>query len=430
MPVWQSELAVPAVHDKSAHKSPTLPDDDVHRTSIPIDHPDGSITAKKLADLDYVPFASLTADPSPLKEGMMWFRSDTGELRWTPDGSTIYVIDPAPVVAKSWSDTDGHFFNDDPNYTSWYAYPAIQLDSPDVGHKRSFEDMQTGYVYVHGWLLKQDIKLAPMLRIYSYIGAYHGYNGTRAIFAFVISHPANIDNTTRDDRYPWVRLGSNMDKQGYANGDYGKPFRGYIVFTDPPTYSFYPADPAVKYNLITEIPNIRTHILYGYKDAWGRDWNQWASLQDTTRFRYQASPLPVALNGQGAPYRVLERIVDSAVKVYLIEMYGKLRLWVKNGTRGLVVPLAFRDYQWKVRKLGRTREALRKYDCILGGDELDFPVETSDFLVHVSGLLEYGGRRKYDEYIARVKVMGDRVYVIHGMPGWDGDKYGFLIDSA
>jgi hypothetical protein len=36
-------------HDKSLHRSPTLPDDDVHRTSSPIDHPDGSITLAKLA---------------------------------------------------------------------------------------------------------------------------------------------------------------------------------------------------------------------------------------------------------------------------------------------------------------------------------------------------------------------------------------------
>jgi len=35
------------VHDNRLHKSPTLPDDDIHRTSIPIDHPDYSIPIHK-----------------------------------------------------------------------------------------------------------------------------------------------------------------------------------------------------------------------------------------------------------------------------------------------------------------------------------------------------------------------------------------------
>jgi hypothetical protein len=38
---------IPA-HGKTHHVSPTLPDDDAHRTASPIDHPDGSVTRAKL----------------------------------------------------------------------------------------------------------------------------------------------------------------------------------------------------------------------------------------------------------------------------------------------------------------------------------------------------------------------------------------------
>jgi len=42
--------ALPLVHDKTCHKSPVLPDDDVHRTAVPLDHPNGSVTTEKIAD--------------------------------------------------------------------------------------------------------------------------------------------------------------------------------------------------------------------------------------------------------------------------------------------------------------------------------------------------------------------------------------------
>lgn len=36
-------------------------------------------------------FSGLTTDP-PLKPGMLWFRSDLGQLRWSPDGSAIVTL--------------------------------------------------------------------------------------------------------------------------------------------------------------------------------------------------------------------------------------------------------------------------------------------------------------------------------------------------
>jgi hypothetical protein len=309
---------------------------DYHRLKTPIDHPDKSVTVAKL-NLDYVVLNSLSDDPSPLQEGMIWFRGDLGQLRYTPDGSTIYVIDPAPVVDKSWSDTTGHYFNSNPAYQSWAALPAIQLDQPATGHKRSFEDAQTGYVYVHGWLLKRYAMLSSRLDIVAKVGAYHGYDATRAILSFVILDDHNLDKRGRNDSYPWLQMLWKMSSLGYTNGSYGKPLGGYIVFTDPPSYSFSPANPTVRYNLITRIPNNRWHILYGYEDGWLFDWNQWASLQrdiTNTYLRYRVATKPPEL----------EILLDLAkdvtdAEVYIARWDGEVRLWVKRGERGLIVPL-------------------------------------------------------------------------------------------
>jgi hypothetical protein len=193
---------------------------DYHRLKRHIDHPDKSVTPAKL-NLDYIILNPLTADPSPLQKGMIWFRGDLGQLRYTPDGSTIYVIDPAPVVDKSWSDTTGHYFNADPAYPFWSALPAIQLDSPAAGHKRSFEDVQTGYVYVHGWLLKRNAMLSTRLDIVAKVGAYHGLGATNAWLSFVILDDSNLDNIIRDDGFPWVLMRWSMSSLGYQNGSYG-----------------------------------------------------------------------------------------------------------------------------------------------------------------------------------------------------------------
>ena len=52
---------------------------------------DGAVTAAKLATLGYATFSSLTADPA-LAAGRVWFRSDLGLLSYSPDGSTVRRI--------------------------------------------------------------------------------------------------------------------------------------------------------------------------------------------------------------------------------------------------------------------------------------------------------------------------------------------------
>ncbi|MEM0460118.1 MAG: hypothetical protein QXZ31_09655 [Thermofilaceae archaeon] len=53
----------------------------------------------KTARAEHLTFLSLTTDP-PLVPGRMWFRSDLGQLRWTPDGGTTLVIDPPPTESR------------------------------------------------------------------------------------------------------------------------------------------------------------------------------------------------------------------------------------------------------------------------------------------------------------------------------------------
>ncbi|MEM4846158.1 MAG: hypothetical protein QW794_00180 [Thermosphaera sp.] len=54
---------------------------------------------EKSARALHLTFLSLVADP-PLVPGRVWFRSDLGQLRWTPDGETILFLDPPSEESK------------------------------------------------------------------------------------------------------------------------------------------------------------------------------------------------------------------------------------------------------------------------------------------------------------------------------------------
>ncbi|RSN78284.1 hypothetical protein [Candidatus Methanodesulfokora washburnensis] len=368
---------------------------------------------------------SLTADPA-LVAGEIWFRSDLGQLRYTPDGLTVYVIDPAPVVDKTWSDTTGHYFNYDPSYQAWSALPAIQLNSPATGHKRSFEDAQTGYCYVHGWLVKQKASLSSRLDIVAKVGAYRSIVATGANLCFVIADPATIDVKARNDSVPWVFMRWDMSTLGYPNGAYGRPLSGYIIFTSPPSYSFSPANPSsLNYNLITQIPNSRRHILYGYADAWPGDWDQWASLQSgvsNTNLRFRVStPEPEV--------EVIEDItqylpVDRAV---IARWDGEVRLWIEKKYTGMIVSLGKDVEIVSIDKPNRSI-SINLFDrMLLSGKEpeknhrvLDIKVRTDRSDLH----------RKSSLWRIAIMVR-DREYVdvALGDSSWDGDKFGYYISS-
>jgi len=410
-----------------------VPGLDVHRTAIPIDHPDLSVTTEKIANeavtttklatLDHITLSGLTSDP-PLTAGRIWFRSDVRQLRYTPDGSTVYVIDPAPVVDKGWSDTTPHYFPD-AGVGAWYNLTTIQLNQPATGHKRAFEDLSTGYHFVHGWLLKKNISMSSGLEVKARVGAYHGYSVTRANLNFVILDDYNLDKTSRNNAYPWVKFGWTMSALGYANGSYGRPVSGYIIFTDPPSYSFSPANPGVSYNLITQVYGRRMHILYGYGDAWAADWDIWASLQrgvENTNLRYKIASKPPEIE-------VLKDLSkELPVDLALIAKWdGETRLWIKRKDQGIVLPLGRNIEITSIPRRIKRRLTINLFDKILRSErepELEYDVlevrlRTDKMDIH----------KMSNEWRLVFLTYKDTVEIIFGDSKWDGDKYGYYITT-
>jgi hypothetical protein len=378
----------------------------------------------KLATFDYVTLRGLTADPT-LVAGRLWFRSDLGQLRYTPDGTTVYVIDPAPVVDKSWGDTTGHYFNSTLSaLTYWNALPAIQLDQPATGHKRSFESTQTGYDYIHGWLLKRNAMLSTRLDIVAKVGAYHSYDATRANLALAIIDDNNLDKKFRNDSYPWFWLRWIMSTLGYSNGSYGRPLSGYIVFTNPPSYSFSPANPdRLYYNLITSIPNNRWHLLYGYEDNWSSDYDQWASLQKgvaNTYLRYRVATKPPV------PEVILDLSKDvTDAEAYVARWDGEVRLWVKRGGRGLVVPLG-RDVRIISRGKTTGSVSINQFERVLrSGREPERRCSIIELRLStdIQNLYKVGGTWR----LVILDYGDGTMDIAFGDASWDGDKYGYFI---
>jgi hypothetical protein len=373
---------------------------------------------------DYITFKGLTSDP-PLTVGRVWFRSDLNQLRYSPDGVNIYVIDPAPVVDKSWSDITGHYFSVPPNAQYWNALPTIQLDNPASGHKRSYESTNTGYDYLHGWLLKRNAMLSSRLDITARIGAYHGYDNTRAYLAFAILDDNNLDKKAVNTAYPFLRLLWIMSGLGYANGSYGNPLSGYIVFTDPPSYSFSPANPGVWYNLVTSIPNRRMHIMYGYEDHWGENWSQWASLQKgvtNTNFRYRVATKPPT------PDVMLDLTGDLPVDQAVIGKWdGEVRLWIKKGDRGFILPLGSNVEVTDKIKTYRSVSINMFEKIIRSGKE---PERTCSYIE----LTLKTDRRERCSHggvwrLILLSYMDELIDIVLGDRGWDGDKYGYYVNS-
>ena len=120
------------------------------------------IKAKKIVDvggpqgtgyLNKIKFDALTSDPT-LAEGLMWFRSDLDELRFSPDGTTaetIYPSYPASPIVVTASDVLRHSNDAEKNLTVSGTYvKAKEIISAVSGRWRVYFEMRVetgGNVY-------------------------------------------------------------------------------------------------------------------------------------------------------------------------------------------------------------------------------------------------------------------------------------------
>jgi hypothetical protein len=77
----------PIPHDKKYHRSPTLPDDDEHKTATPIDHPDASIRPSKLDAVN-----------TPVDGQAPVFDAATERFRWASAGGAWRVVKDIQIM--------------------------------------------------------------------------------------------------------------------------------------------------------------------------------------------------------------------------------------------------------------------------------------------------------------------------------------------
>jgi hypothetical protein len=295
------------------------------------------------------------------------------------------------------------------------------LNQPATDHKRSFEDAVTGYEFVHGWFWKAGFTAKSKFNFEMYAGAYHGYDNTRANLNVVIGVPSIFDVYPRPN-LPYIRIHWNLIYLGWANGSYNKYLAGYLVLTSPPSYSFTPTNPnIVEYNLVTSIPNNTVNLLYGYSDAWTTDWDQWASLHKDSWFQ--------TVPASKVEYDVYHELEFHNYVIRLIRyLSGQYALWFTRESRGLLVNLDGEvDVETFKGKVGRKRgvvEKIRRYDSIYGS-EMDKPVTSDDLTM----LIPFKNLAKTWKTVVKYDYERDCLWVIYGDASWDGDKFGFSIES-
>ncbi|MEM0460117.1 MAG: hypothetical protein QXZ31_09650 [Thermofilaceae archaeon] len=363
-------------------------------------------------------FLGRTTDP-PLVPGRMWFRSDLGQLRWTPDGSTRVLVFSKVLVLTTWSDTTPYYtvdFGKTSGYTPYTA--AVDLNAPATGHKRVRETASGGLDIQYHYALLKDAILGNRMFTRSYVGAYHGLNATRSRLLYTITHRNNINKRTRDDTVPWLRTLWSMSLLGYPNGSYGRLLEGYITFTSPPSYSFSPANPEVIYNRVTEIPSTPVWLLYGYLDGWDAYWSQWASLQDTSEYVFTLATKPPELEV------VRELEVLAGFEAVIARWDGEVRLYLRSGERGLILPLG-RSVEVMEVKRGRLAFSSTCFDRVRQGGERG---GSDRFTVTVRLKTDRVDRHRFsDKWLLHLIEERDGVTVVFGDSQWDGDKYGYYI---
>ncbi|MEM4975705.1 MAG: hypothetical protein QXT64_00095 [Desulfurococcaceae archaeon] len=318
---------------------------------------------------------------SPEKENaivmsLYWLWRLIEKLAYLQYTDSIILSEPIFFAGKeffvdyTWSDTTPHFFNYDPNYTSFYVLPsAIELDQPAANHKRSYEYYRTTLCYTFGWYWHSNFTAMNTFKFNMRMGAYHGYDGTRANIALVIGNPGIFDETEQP-ALPYCLLSWSMYSLGYPNGSYDKSLYGYIVLTDPPILRFTPANPPhVAYRDITSLAGSSVNLLVGYNDAWLADWDQWASLHRLSYF----------VTGQATHvrYELRREIEIEGYSIRIIRRDGFDELWIKRGREGLLI--SFNDKVEVVEEIrrGNVTESLNKYDEVFASGR-EKPIVSDD----------------------------------------------------
>jgi len=371
--------------------------------------------------LRFVDVPLVTSDPSPLVPGLIWYRTDITELRYSPDGKNIETLYKSIYrVSDTWYDATPHIF-------LWgtpgagVGYPVIQIDSPTTGHKRSYESRATNAGFTCGWYVASRISILSRLNANLKVGAYNGANATRAYLETVIAFPEMFDTNYPPDR-PYLRFYTTMSALRYSNGSYGQPFSGYIILTDPPQYSFSPANPSVSYKYITQLVGVFVNILYGYTDSWVANYSQWASLTSDSYYSTMPATKPPVPE-------YLKSFYIFGAEIHIARWDNEYRLWIKKGSSSLIVPLGKRINILNIYEHGRIRQTINKYEKLYGGireQKQEIPLEVIEIELETDIFNLHKMSNKW-----RLAIMYDEetntVYTAYGDTQWDGDKIGYIM---
>jgi len=180
-------------------------------------------------------------------------------------------------ISDRWEDTTGHFFAYGTNYP-YYNYPTIQLNQPATDYKRSYEEARTYPQHVYGFIVADKVTLTgDTITIEGYFGAYHGYDNTRANFCFVIL-PSNYVDV---DQVPpaYLKIEWKLSNFGWSNGSYGHYAYVKLRINPDNTVTILesnPGDPGISASNPYDLIRQEVTVLFGYRDSWTADWNQWA----------------------------------------------------------------------------------------------------------------------------------------------------------
>ena len=320
-----------------------------------------------------------------------------------------------------WYDCGAHFINLNPDINAWASYAEVRINVPDVDQKRAYERSQTGYIYIHGWYVMYEKTMKSKLEIDAKIGGYHGLGADRAWIGYCVGDTGVFDQVTRPS-LPFVAMAWTMATLGYANGDYNKPLSGYIIFSDPPQYSFSPTDPPrVFYYSITSIPNSVCHVLYGFEDDWSADYDQWASLsRDSVIRTVEATPPPVI--------ETLKEFNIAGIDGLVGKWNARVRGLLRSKGKGIIFHLGESIKIKDIVYRGTIEFSLNDYDRYWGsGSEPVKPYEVLDIIIETDIRHPNKLSNKWLLRIAYDKEL-DAIIIIWGDTLWDGDKYPYIID--